>query len=166
MATCNPLHSKQTIANGIHIGYSFEYTDATTRNAASLASTDIGKFARQTDTNEIYMLTATTPTWVLIGPSTGLTSGQHQALDQLVHNIAQTSYEEITTTDGNITDVTTYTDVTKVTPIRAEQIAYADGKVDTVTTIQYDGSGSEVERLVETYTWSGGSVTSISKVFS
>ena len=63
--SCNPLHSGQKVEDGIHIPYAFEFTDTAEMNSATVTADDLGKFARVDD--DIYMLTATDPTWVLIG---------------------------------------------------------------------------------------------------
>ncbi len=56
----------------IHIPYNWTYADATARTGAGgFISGDIGKFARQLDNNSIWMLTATTPTWIGVGGSGG-----------------------------------------------------------------------------------------------
>ena len=75
--TTSGKHCEQTIENGIHISYSFEYDDATARAAATgLALTDVGKFARQLDNNTIWMLTSITPTWISV--STGSISDSNK----------------------------------------------------------------------------------------
>lgn len=52
----------------IPIPYNFAYTNAAARTGASgFIAGDVGKFARQLDDNTIWMLTATTPTWVQVG---------------------------------------------------------------------------------------------------
>ena len=53
-----------------HPPYNFTFADSTAREAGTgytIVAADVGKFARQTDDNSIWMLTATTPTWVGIG---------------------------------------------------------------------------------------------------
>jgi len=63
-------HSEETGLN-IHVPYAWEYADETEREAATgFVAADVGKFARQiggTPANSIWMLTATTPTWVAVG---------------------------------------------------------------------------------------------------
>lgn len=61
-------------AGDIHIPFEWTFADATARAVAtnpntSLAyvTTDLKKLAYQTDTKGIYVLTAITPTWVMIG---------------------------------------------------------------------------------------------------
>lgn len=52
----------------IHIPYNWSYADATERGAdTSVTSDDLGKFAYQEDDSTIWILTATTPTWVQVG---------------------------------------------------------------------------------------------------
>lgn len=52
----------------IHIVYNWTYADATARTSATgFVTGDIGKLARQLDNNTLWMLTATTPTWVQVG---------------------------------------------------------------------------------------------------
>lgn len=52
----------------IHIPYNWSYANAAARTGATgFIASDVGKFARQTDDNSIWMLTATTPTWAQVG---------------------------------------------------------------------------------------------------
>lgn len=52
----------------IHLAYTWEYADAATREAATgFVPADVGKLARQLDTQTLWMLTATTPTWKQAG---------------------------------------------------------------------------------------------------
>lgn len=56
----------------IHIPYAFAYASAAARTGASgFTAADIGKLARQTDDNSLWLLTATTPTWVAVGGAGG-----------------------------------------------------------------------------------------------
>lgn len=61
-----PFHAAYT-GDDIHVPYAFLYADESERTGASgLAAADVGKFARQSDDNSVWMLTATTPTWLEI----------------------------------------------------------------------------------------------------
>lgn len=52
----------------VGLSYQWTYADATDReNSGDFITSDIGKLARQLDNNSLWMLTATTPEWVLIG---------------------------------------------------------------------------------------------------
>ncbi|MHA1288992.1 MAG: hypothetical protein ACTSPB_16495, partial [Candidatus Thorarchaeota archaeon] len=57
----------------VHIPYAFTYANQTAReNATGLVATDVGKFARQTDDDTIWMLTDESPvTWVSVGEAGG-----------------------------------------------------------------------------------------------
>ena len=68
-------HRYLTTDNGIHIIFQWSYADAATRAAASgFTTADLYKLARQEDTNSLWMLTATTPTWVQVGGAAGETN--------------------------------------------------------------------------------------------
>ena len=66
------LHSALVTTN-IHIAYAFSYANAGARTGAGgFVAADVGKFARQTDDNSLWMLTAVTPTWVAVGGGGGV----------------------------------------------------------------------------------------------
>ncbi len=77
------VHSTATgSTTGIHVPYHWTFADAAARAVATdpitgvaYTSVFIGRFARQLDTNQIYMLTATTPAWVAIGSASGAAGG-------------------------------------------------------------------------------------------
>jgi hypothetical protein len=96
----------------------------------------------------------------------GLTPSTHRALDQLVHDVAENSYTETEKTAGKISAVRTYTDSGKGTKIREEEYTYTSGKVTTIVTKQYDGSGTLAETYTETITYSGAEVDTITGVLS
>ena len=96
----------------------------------------------------------------------GLTPSSHRALDQLVHEVAETSYTEVVETAGKVTAVIVWTDAGKTTKIREEEYTYTGGQVTTIVAKQYDGTGTLVETYTETVTYSGGKVQSISGVLS
>lgn len=59
-----------------HAAHNWEYANAAARTAATdFTSGDVGKLARQLDDNTLWMLTATTPTWVAIGSGASSSSG-------------------------------------------------------------------------------------------
>jgi len=64
------FHDLET-AGSIHVPYNWEYANAAARTGASgFVSDDLGKLARQTDDNSLWMLTAVTPTWISVGGGT------------------------------------------------------------------------------------------------
>lgn len=57
----------------IHVPFTWTYANAAARAAATgFATGDIGKFALQSDTNSLWMLTAVTPTWAPFGTVTSV----------------------------------------------------------------------------------------------
>jgi len=63
-------HGKFTTSEGIHIPYQWAYADSTARIGASgFVTADVGKLCRQLDDNSLWMLTATTPTWMQVNGS-------------------------------------------------------------------------------------------------
>jgi hypothetical protein len=64
-------HAELTLLN-IHVPYRFVYANAAARAAeAGAVAGDIGCLARQTDNNSLWILTATTPTWVSVADAGG-----------------------------------------------------------------------------------------------
>ena len=66
--TGSPLHRFQERVHKIH---DLEFADSVERLAYAYVSTDVGKAYRQIDTNEWYVLTATTPTFLQLGSGGG-----------------------------------------------------------------------------------------------
>lgn len=182
---CNPLHSAQKVDDGIHIPYAFEFADETEMNSSSVTADDLGKFARVDYDDSIWMLTSISPlTWVPLGQKVSLdgyatysglgdildgylTDGDHRGLDQLVHAIAETSYEEITYSGSTANSLIIWTNSGKTKKIREELYTYGSGNhVTTIVTKQYDSAGAVVETLTENYTWSGGQVINITRTLT
>jgi hypothetical protein len=92
----------------------------------------------------------------------GLTPASHKVLDQLVHNIAETSYFEVSRTSGQVSGVTYWTDATKTIKVRETSITRTAGLVSQVVIKQYDSLGSLAETLTGAITRSSGQVSSIS----
>jgi hypothetical protein len=96
----------------------------------------------------------------------GITEPQHEALDTLAHEIVEDSFDEVTYTGTRITNVTTWTDVTKTTKVREQQISYTLGRVSQIIDIQYDAAGVETYRVTEDITYAfpfGNRVASITR---
>jgi len=65
------FHSTSALG-AIHVPYNWEYADQAAREAATgFVTADLGKLARQTDSNGLFMLVATTPTWIDVGGGGG-----------------------------------------------------------------------------------------------
>lgn len=93
----------------------------------------------------------------------GITEPQHEALDTLAHDIVEDSYDEFIYTGNRVTQIITWTDITKTTKIREQQISYAGSRVTQVIDIQYDGAGVETYRVTEAYTYSGSKVVDVTR---
>lgn len=99
----------------------------------------------------------------------GLTPASHRVLDQLVHEVAESSFTEVVYSGNRVTDVIIWTDSGKTQKIREESYTYTGNKVTTVVTKQYDGSGTLIPgtgTYTETITYSGARVDSITGVLS
>ena len=96
----------------------------------------------------------------------GLSTGQHEALDQLVHDIAEDSYEEVTYTGSRVDSIIVWTTAGKTQKIREELFTYTGTKVTLVVTKQYDGSGTLVKTMTETLSYTGNKLDDITRVMS
>jgi hypothetical protein len=97
----------------------------------------------------------------------GITESQHEALDTLIHDIDESSYDEVIYGLGNL--VSTYIvwgTAAKLLKIREEQYTYSGSKVSQSVTIQYDGTGAVKMTMTEVYTYSGNKVTSVTRTKS
>jgi hypothetical protein len=92
---------------------------------------------------------------------TGMSEGQHDGLDDLVHWLAETNYTEITRSAGKVTNVTAWTDSGKTVKVRELVVTRAAGKVSQLDMIQYDGAGSEKQRMTGVITRSAGKIASV-----
>lgn len=102
------------------------------------------------------------------GTGGGISETEHRSLDQLVHTIAETSYEEISYTGNKVDSLVIWTSAAKTMKIREELFTYTGNKVTTIVTKQYDGSGVLVvgETLTETVVYSGNKVINTTKVLT
>lgn len=102
------------------------------------------------------------------GVGGGITPSQHRVLDQLVHGIAEDSFEETTYTGNRADAIIVWTDAGKTQKIREELFTYTGSKVTTIVTKQYDGAGALIvgETMTETVAYSGNTVLSITRVMS
>ena len=99
----------------------------------------------------------------------GITPSQHRLLDQLVHDIAETSYYEPVydvTYPWRVNSETYYTDNGKSTIIRELLYTYTDiWKYNTIVVKQWNG-GAVTETLTGTVTYSGVYISNIEWVAS
>ena len=65
------LHKNVSFTDS-HFAHAFEYANAAARTSATgFVASDVGKLARQLDENSLWVLSATTPSWVAVGGSGG-----------------------------------------------------------------------------------------------
>jgi hypothetical protein len=98
----------------------------------------------------------------------GLTAGSHRPLDQLVHGIAENSFEEINKTGNKVDSIIVWTTAGKTQKIREEIFTYTGSKITTIVTKQYDGAGVLVagETMTETLSYTGANLDDITRVMS
>jgi len=116
-----------------------------------------------------YQQTATSApwTWYALATGGGITEAQHKGLDQLVHELAESCYYEVTYGSGSRVDAETWwTTAAKLIKVRETTYTYSSGKAATETIRQYDGTGTLVATLVITYTYSGSKVASATYAYS
>ena len=99
---------------------------------------------------------------------TGLTPATHRPLDQLVHGIAEDSFEEVTYTGNKVDSIIVWTTAGKTQKIREELFTYTGNNITTIVTKQYDGSGVLIagETMTETIAYAGNKVSSYTRVMS
>jgi len=96
----------------------------------------------------------------------GMTAAEHRALDQLVHILAETSFDEIIYTTGKVSDVITWTSAAKTLKVRDVALTYSGNQVTQTVTQQYDGGGSVVETITETYSYTGNNLDSVTRTLT
>lgn len=98
----------------------------------------------------------------------GISEAQHEDLDTLVHDLAETSYAEVTRVTGQVSNVTTWTTSGKTTKIREVAVTRSAGQVATIVRKHYDASGTLIagQTLTGTVTRLAGRVASIDWVQS
>jgi len=96
----------------------------------------------------------------------GISLGDHEVIDSLVHGLAETSTTEILRGGpGNkVIGVEVRTVPATGTLIRSTAITRVGGKVTLVVENQHDGGGSIIQTLTSTINRSGGKVTSVDVV--
>lgn len=98
----------------------------------------------------------------------GITESEHRSLDQLVHDIAETSYDEIVYTAGKVTRYTTWQTASKVKRIREITVTYSGNQVTNIKTEQFDSDGNLItgETINEVPTYSGSQITAVTRTLS
>ena len=116
------------------------------------------------EAGELYLFDQTVPAGAALatfGGGGGISEGQHTGLDTLVHALAEDSDTEVIRTSGRVTSVIVWTDSGHTVKIRETLITRSAGQVATITTKQYDGTGTLKNTLTKTITRASGQVASI-----
>ena len=98
--------------------------------------------------------------------ASGITESEHEDLDTLTHMLAEDCYTEYTYSGSKVTNIDVWDSVSKTTKIRDEAYTYTGNKVNTLTSKQYDGTGSLLKTLTYTYSYSGSKISSVACVES
>lgn len=94
----------------------------------------------------------------------GITEGQHEVLDTLVHDLSENYYLETTRSSGRVTDIIAWTDSGKTLKIREVNVTRSAGLVSQVVEKQYDGTGTLKYTMTYTITRTGGQISSVDAV--
>lgn len=102
------------------------------------------------------------------GGTGGITSSEHRTLDQLVHAVAENSFDELVYTGSRVDSLITWTNAGKTVKIREEIYTYTGSKVTAVVTRHYDALGVVItgETMTENLTYTGSRVDSISRALT
>jgi hypothetical protein len=105
---------------------------------------------------------------IALSTSSGLTNTTHRVLDQLVHNIAETSYYEIIRSGIHISSEIWWTNSGKTIKIREIDYTYSGAFVSQIITKQYNASGNLItgETLTETIIRTGVNIDHVTAVLS
>jgi len=100
-----------------------------------------------------------------LGVSLYVSGGYHHGHDTLVHLLAETSYYELTRSQGAVTNETWWSNSGKTLKIREVQYIRTGGQISQEIWQQYNAEGILQERLTITYTRAGGNIVSATYVF-
>ena len=95
----------------------------------------------------------------------GITETEHRSLDQLVHEIAESSYDEIVYSGNTITGLITWETSSKLKKIREITVTYTGNKVTNIKTEQFDASGNVItgETMDESPAYSCSKITNVTR---
>lgn len=96
------------------------------------------------------------------GVGSGISLTEHETIDSLVHNLAETSITEITRDGGGlVTNVDVRNLPVTGTLIRSTTITRAAGKVTQIVENQHDGAGAVIQTLTSVINRDGNTVVSV-----
>ena len=89
------------------------------------------------------------------GAGGGITEGQHELLDTLVHKLSESYFKEFLYTGKDVTSIITWTDAGKTLKIREVALSYTLKNLTGQVVTHYDGVGSTVATLTRTLAYTG-----------
>jgi hypothetical protein len=90
----------------------------------------------------------------LTGVSTASNSLAHEGYDTLVHDLAESNFQEVSYASGLATAITYWTSSAKTLKIRESLFSYTvDDLISSVVERQYNSAGAQVQQLVHTYSY-------------
>jgi hypothetical protein len=98
--------------------------------------------------------------------ASGITESQHEALDTIIHEIDETSYDEVIYIGNYASSYIVWETASKLKKIREELYTYTSGKITKVITKQYDNAGVLKMTMTEDYTYSGNKISIITRTKS
>lgn len=96
----------------------------------------------------------------------GITEGEHEILDTLVHKLAETSFLELAYSGKDLIRATTWTSAGMTLKIREATFTYTSGDLTGVVVQQFNGAGGVVTTLTKTLAYSGKDLVSVTTVRS
>lgn len=94
----------------------------------------------------------------------GISETEHEALDTLVHEIDETSYDEVTYVSGMVSSYVVWETAGKLKKIREETYTYTPSRlVSQVVTKQYDDVGAVKMTMTEDYTYVNNRASTITR---
>lgn len=100
----------------------------------------------------------------IAGAGNGVTEGQHEVLDTLVHKIAETSFSEYGYTGQDLTRVTVWATNAMLLKVRESILSYTGSDLTGIVLTQFDGVGTAITTLTKTLGYTGADLTSIDVV--
>lgn len=95
----------------------------------------------------------------------GISEAQHEDLDTLVHEIAESSFDEFVYTGNRVDNVTTWQTAAKLIKVRETALTYSANKVTQSVTTHYDGAGVAIagQIITEDYVYSGNKIDDVTR---
>ena len=155
----NGTYPNPTLANGV-VGYVNLGTSVTDLIPTSDESDALAGTSGSPSGANPYVTSSDPRVVEALNPTT------HNTLPTLDHNLVQSDYVVVTRVAGVVTNVTVWQDSSMITKVRETIVSRTGGLVTMTVDKQYDGTGTLIQTLTQTYTRTSGVITSITAVES